>query len=89
MTRRAWLLAIGGLLAPRRAAALGVHVTGQLVDATSDLQDGYFALCGTETAVCHTRDAIAITVYPENPICKELRAMVGKDVQVSVFTVKP
>lgn len=60
----------------------GVSVTGQLTDDTSDLQAGYFALCG---GVCSARDAIGISVHPQNGhVLPVLQRLVGQDVTVTI-----
>lgn len=85
LNRRAFLaLPIVGMTKPALGARTGVHVTGRLVEDAPDLQAGYFALCGAHA--CTAKDAIAISVHPDNPLLLEpLRALVGKEVQVSIF----
>lgn len=86
MTRRAFLCsAFGVAVTATPASGAGVHVTGTLRDGATDGQDGYFALCGT--TACAAKDALAIVVHPQSPVCHSLRAMVGREVQVSVFSV--
>ena len=88
LTRRACLLGIGTLLAPRPAAALGVHVTGRLTATDQEAQEGYFALCAASGA-CHPEDALAISAHAKSPLLGPLRSMVGRTVQVSIFTPTP
>ena len=67
-------------------ARAGLHVTGTLTYDTSDLQLGYYALCGTETAQCQAIDAIGISVHPDNRIYMEsLQDKVGRTVHLSIF----
>lgn len=88
MTRRAFLTLPAVLSTPTAVTArAGLHVTGQLVEDTSDLQAGYFALCGATTGMCKAEDAIAISVHPKNAqYLDQLRAMVGRPTQISIFT---
>lgn len=87
MTRRALLTWPAVLMTPITVTArAGLHVTGQLVDDTSDLQPGYFAVCGIDTGTCKAIDAIGISVHPDNRIYMDsLREKVGRTVQVSIF----
>lgn len=86
MTRRSFLALPITLIGVTPAHAESLHVKGRLVEDTSDLQPGYFSLCGTGTGTCGARDAIAISVHPDNSIyIGSLQALVGKDVQLSIF----
>ena len=88
MTRRGFLAAvipIAGTIQPASGRAV-VHVSGRLMTDTSDLQDGYYVLCGTGTGQCQATNAIGISVHPENKHHSPLlAALVGKDVQLSIF----
>ena len=88
LSRRQWFAALTVIVAPSTATArTGLHVSGQLVSDASDLQDGYYALCGTGTGACKADDAIGISVHPKNKLYADpLRAMVGQTVHVSIFT---
>lgn len=86
MTRRALLTLPAVLMTPSPVMAAGLHVSGTLTDDTSDLQSGYYALCGTGTAHCKAIDAIGISIHPNNALYgDQLRSMVGRTVQVSIF----
>ena len=90
MTRRAFMTALGvpitGLVMPTVGEAAGLHVSGQLVSDTSDMQDGYYALCGI-TGACKAEDAIGVSIHPKNTLyADQLRQMVGQTVHVSIFT---
>ena len=91
MTRRAFLTAIGvpitGIAMPSVGEAAGLHLRGQLVSDTSDLQLGYYAVCGLGTGACKAEDAIGISIHPKNTLYEqELRQMVGQTVHISIFT---
>lgn len=76
MTRRACLLAL--ILAPlssRKVEAIGFHITGKLTATDQEAQEGYFNL-GKD---------LMLATRPKSPIHDDLKAMVGKEVQVSVF----
>lgn len=87
MTRRAFLaLPAVTVFNVTKAEAASLHVGGRLIDGASDLSHGYFALCGETTGACHAKDAIGITVHPDNTIYMQaLTALIGKDVQLSIF----
>lgn len=88
MTRRAFLALPAVMVTATPASAEGFHVTGRLMVDTSDLAGGYFVLCGTGTGQCQAKDAIAISVHPENALYAEpLNALVGRDVQVSIVSL--
>lgn len=64
----------------------GVRVSGRLIDSATDLQEGYFALCGLGTGACSAIDAIGISVHPKNELfLRPLQSLVGQDVTVSIL----
>lgn len=64
----------------------GMRVSGRLIDSATDLQEGYFALCGLGTGACSATDAIGISVHPKNELfLRPLQSMVGQDVTVSIL----
>jgi hypothetical protein len=89
MNRRGFFAAIGVIAAGKTATAReGLHVQGTLVNDTSDLQAGYFALCGTDTGQCKATDAIGLSVHPKNALYLEpLNALAGRQVQISIYAV--
>lgn len=83
MTRRGFLT-LPAVLA-MQLDVTGLRVSGRLTDDASDLQVGYFALCGISTGQCRSTDAIGISVHPNNnTFLKPLQSMVGQDVTVSI-----
>ena len=83
MTRRAFLTLPAVLVT--QTDVTGVSVTGQLLDDTSDLQAGYFSLCGTGTGQCRATDAIGISVHPQNVhVLPVLQRLVGRDVTFAI-----
>lgn len=89
MNRRAFFTAIGVAMTAKPVMARdGLHVSGTLVDGTSDLQSGYYLLCGTGTGQCKATDVIGLSVHPKNELYrKPLDQMVGREIQISIFTV--
>lgn len=90
MTRRTLLLSLlgVGVTANNVTARAGLHVKGRLVEDASDLQVGYFSLCGAGTGTCRSLDAIGLSVHPNNDLyLKPLSAMVGREVNVSIFAI--
>lgn len=88
LTRREWFAALTVIAAPKTVtaqAARGFHLTGTLTATEEEAEQGYFAFCG-ETA-CSPTDALVISAHPKNPLLPHLRAMAGRNVQVSIFPV--
>lgn len=90
MTRRKCLALLGlqGTLfhvTPTEARA-GLHVRGTLHEDAPDQQPGYYVLCGVDGGPCQAKDAIAISVHPDNrTYMQSLREKVGRTVQLSIF----
>lgn len=66
-------------------ARAGVHVSGTLTASETEASEGYYNLCNA-AGVCHATDALMIAAHPKSPLHDDLRAMVGRNVQVSIFT---
>lgn len=82
LTRRAFMLWPAVVAAQR--PAMGVAITGVLMDDTSDLQPGYFVLCDTGTRQCSATRAFGLSVHPDNIHLPHLHALVGSDVTMSI-----
>lgn len=88
MTRRGFLSALTVSIAPIAVPAqTGFHLRGRLLDDTSDLQLGYFAVCGTSTGQCKATDALGMSLHPNSPLYPLLTALVGKDIEITIHPI--
>ena len=84
MTRRAFLTLPAVLVTQQDVT--GLRVSGRLMDDASDLQVGYFSLCGLGTGQCSATEAIGLSVHPNNDLfLKPLQSLVGQDVTISIL----
>ena len=86
LNRRQWLSAmVSPILGTNVPMQTGFALTGQLTDDASDLQLGYFNICGTDTGICKNTDALGISVHPLNPhYLGPLQSMVGRNVELTI-----
>lgn len=68
---------VGASVAPQPVVAQkrGFHITGTLDATDQEAQEGYFG-CGRD---------LQVVARPDTPIHDDLKAMVGRTVQISIF----